>query len=136
VFFQQECLCERSVWYRFIIYNIYNVYIRFNLMCIANRKWSRGKWSNVIQSQMDYLLGSVLCTLLITIEPKSRFSYVAVPNSNFYSLIRYRIPVTLNVPQGNRLFFLYKRLRVGQSGNQEFHGLPVRKTFFLEFCEL
>jgi hypothetical protein len=66
-------------------------------MCFASRKWSKGRWFSVIQSQIDYLLGSVLCTLLITIEPKSRFSYVTVPNSNFYSLIRYRIPVTLNV---------------------------------------
>jgi hypothetical protein len=83
---------------RFIISNKCNVYIRFIFMCISNRKWSKGKCFNVIQSQIDYLLGSVLCTLLITTEPKSRFSYVTAPNSNFYSLIRYRIPVTLNVP--------------------------------------
>jgi hypothetical protein len=67
-------------------------------MRIVNIKWQNGKRFNVIQSQFDYLLGSVLCTLLITIEHKSLFSYVTVPNSNFYSLIRYRIPVTLNVP--------------------------------------
>jgi hypothetical protein len=44
-------------------------------MCTANRKWSKGKWFNVVQSQLDYLLWSVLCAL-ITIEPKSLFSYV------------------------------------------------------------
>jgi hypothetical protein len=37
---------------------------------------------------------------------------------------------------GNRLFFLYERLEVCQSGNQEVDGLPVRKTFFRELCEL
>jgi hypothetical protein len=57
-------------------------------MRIANRKWSKDKWFNVIRSKIAYLLGSVLCTLLITIEPKSRFAYVTVPNSNFYSFIR------------------------------------------------
>jgi hypothetical protein len=47
-------------------------------MRIVNRKWSKGKWFNVVQLQIDYLLGSVLCTSLITVEPKSRF-YVTVP---------------------------------------------------------
>jgi hypothetical protein len=82
----------------FIISNICSVCIRFSFMHIVNRRWSKGKWFNVVQSQSDYLLGSVLCTLLITIEPKSLFSYVTVPNSNFYSLIGYQIPVTLYVP--------------------------------------
>jgi hypothetical protein len=91
-------------------------------MRIVNIKWSKGKWFNVIQLQIDCLLGSVLCTLLITIEPKSRFSYGTVPNSNFYSLIGYRIPVTVLVPQRNRLFFLSKRLGVGHSSNQEVHA--------------
>jgi hypothetical protein len=118
------------------LFSICNLYTRFNFMRIANRKWSKGKWFNVIQSQTDYRSGSVLCMLLTTIEPKSRFSYVTAPNSNFYSLMRYRIPATLNVPQGNRVFFLYKQLGVGQSSNQEVHGLPMRKTFFCEFCEL
>jgi hypothetical protein len=86
-FFQQECLCKDVSRIRFIISNICNVYIRFNFMRTANRKWSKGKWFNAIQSQIDYLLGSVLCILLITIEPKSRFSYVTATNANVYSLI-------------------------------------------------
>jgi hypothetical protein len=42
---------------RVIISNICFVLIRFSSMRIANRKWSKGKWYNIMQSQIDYLLG-------------------------------------------------------------------------------
>jgi hypothetical protein len=45
-------------------------------MHIASKKWCKWKLLNVTPSEIDYLLWSVLCKLLITIVPKNRFNYV------------------------------------------------------------
>jgi hypothetical protein len=67
-------------------------------MPTANKKQNKLKWFNIIESQTDYLLGSILCKLLTTNEPESQFSNVTLPNSfSFYSLLQHGIQVTLIV---------------------------------------
>jgi hypothetical protein len=63
-------------------------------MRTVSEQWSKWKWFDVVQSQIEYLLGSIICKLLITNELKSRFSYISLPNSfTLYSLLGYGIPV-------------------------------------------
>jgi hypothetical protein len=56
-----------------IIYTLSNVYVRFNFESIANMKWYKWKWFNVVHTQIDYVLESVV-----------QFSFPCVPSINLY----------------------------------------------------